>query len=76
MPRPRPARRTVYARVPGHELQHDGAPHDDDGRVIPPGTRTSGDGRARCSCGTSSQVMVSGTRRRQWHREHKAQVIA
>jgi hypothetical protein len=76
MPTRRRTRTFVYTRVPGHELRHDGAPHDDDGHVIPPGTRTGGLGRARCTCGALSQVTVSATRRRQWHREHKAQVIA
>lgn len=74
MTRPRRRPTAVYARLAGHELRHDGAPHDAEGRVIPPGTITGGDGRALCSCGASSQVMVSGTRRRQWHREHKATV--
>jgi len=33
-------------------------------------------GQGVCSCGAASQVLRSTGRRKQWHREHKAEVLA
>lgn len=63
------------ARVPGHTLWYEGAPHDDNGRRR--GWQgTHGQGRGVCSCGERSDVLTSGYQRKQWHREHKAAVLA
>ena len=66
-------------RVKGHWLMNEGAPHDDDGvrmKATLGRWSTSGEGRAKCSCGELSEVLPSGSRRQQWHREHKAEVVA
>lgn len=66
-------------RVPGHTLRYEGAPFGDDGLVITHGRAVlgiGGTGRAKCSCGEFSEVLLSSTRRRKWHREHKAAVLA
>jgi hypothetical protein len=72
-------------RVPGHELQAEGAPFRSDpkGANITEGRRrwrlvTTSDpkGVGVCSCGAFSPTGLSGRGRKQWHREHKATVIA
>ena len=59
-------------RVPGHTLAFEGAPHDAAGVRV--AILTGGAGRAKCSCGQLSRDLVSSTARKQWHREHKADV--
>lgn len=68
------------ALVPGHTLVAEGRGHEQvrvhiDTLVWRPMyfTRT---GRGMCSCGATSQVLRSTGRRKQWHREHKAEVLA
>lgn len=51
----------------------EGAPHDADGNFIYR-WGTGGVGRAMCACGALSPEMNSATKRKQWHREHKADV--
>jgi len=59
--------------IVGHGLQHEGAPHDTAGRSM---ARYQGrKGRAKCRCGTLSDVLSSNGARKRWHREHKAAVI-
>lgn len=61
--------------VPGHTLVGEGAPHDNRGyRIGHWSLGVSGCGRGRCSCGALSPVMQSANQRKQWHREHKAEV--
>jgi hypothetical protein len=64
--------------VEGHTLIAEGAPHDDDGEYIRGYgmIRTSGPGRAKCSCGELSDVLPSVGPRRKWHVEHKEAVAA
>lgn len=63
------------ARVSGHALWYEGAPHDDNGRRI--GWQgTHGEGRGVCTCGARSEVLPSGYQRKRWHREHKAAVLS
>lgn len=64
-------------RTVTHELISNGAPHDDDGRLIADrcvggSVSTGGPGRARCACGTLSPQFPSGPHRRAWHVEHLA----
>lgn len=64
--------------VTGHGLLNEGAPHDENGnRIWSHGFigGTSGQGRAKCSCGEMSDVLPSGQKRKAWHREHKASII-
>jgi hypothetical protein len=63
-------------RIAGHALRHEGAPFDRDGHLIYSGgfISSSGVGRARCECGTMSEVLQSANQRKAWHRQHKAEV--
>lgn len=59
--------------VPGHTLRHEGAPFlmDKDGKTV----RNSGThGRALCSCGWLSDLLLSTSARQRAHREHKVWV--
>lgn len=58
-------------RVSGHTLRYEGAPIEKGGAWT-----TGGSGRAGCSCGAKSPVLDSGGKRKRWHREHKAEVLA
>lgn len=64
------------ARLTGHGLISEGAPHDDAGVYSGGGgiIRTSGPGRAKCECGALSEYLPSANARKQWHRDHKAQI--
>lgn len=64
--------------VPGHTLMWEGAAHDDNGIVMSTiyGVSRGGSGRAKCSCGELSEPFRSSTQRRQWHRDHKNQILA
>lgn len=53
--------------VKGHTLLFEGQPM---------GYRRTGIGHAKCSCGDCSPELDSNSKRKQWHREHKAQVAA
>ena len=65
------------ARVPGHELRAEGAAHVDRcGRPYRESMRLGGTGFAVCSCGARSETLDSNPKRKQWHREHKAAVLA
>ena len=65
------------SRVSGHALLNEGAAFDDDGKRKEfgrfYGLNTSGEGRAKCSCGELSEVLPSATKRRAWHRQHKSE---
>lgn len=66
-------------RVPGHTLRAEGAPHvvDETGevvRVYRAWGSVGGFGRGLCSCGELSPLLDSAHKRKQWHREHKAEV--
>lgn len=70
--RPPSGRPGVTSRVSGHELQREGQPIE-----APLYTRgTGGKGRAKCSCGAKSPVLPSANKRKEWHRQHKADVLA
>lgn len=63
--------------VPGHTLAYEGAAHDEKGQVE---SRRGyvfrgGPGRAKCSCGELSEVLTSCAKRRQWHRDHKNDIL-
>lgn len=60
-------------RVKGHSLIGEGKAHNDKGGVEYSASvmGTSGIGRAKCSCGALSGVLVSANLRKQWHRDHK-----
>jgi hypothetical protein len=67
----------MSTRLAGHELLYEGAAHDSLGnrtRLLYGGT--SGEGRAKCSCGVLSKPLTSGRARKAWHRDHKADVLA
>jgi hypothetical protein len=62
--------------VPGHGLVSEGLPHDDEGYpLIRNGFSHGGTGRAKCSCGTLSEILDSANKRKQWHRDHKNQIL-
>jgi len=67
-------------RLAGHELLYEGAPHEFRGaprRLLRIGSfygGTGGTGRGKCSCGAYSDALTSGTKRKQWHREHKTAI--
>lgn len=65
-------------RLSGHTLRYEGAPFSADGTLIYDGMHvgTSGEGRAKCSCGALSPVLSSGAQRKAWHRQHKAAIAA
>lgn len=69
---PAPVKRQLL--VPGHTLAFEGAPHTDeghrDGRW-----GAAGSGRAKCSCGDLSDVLSTTRARKQWHRDHKTDVM-
>ncbi|MET4222810.1 hypothetical protein [Oerskovia enterophila] len=63
------------SRLAGHELWWEGAPHTAKGQLIYRGRiTTGGTGHGKCSCGALSPELPSGTQRRAWHREHKAEI--
>lgn len=65
----------MSARLSGHELVNEGAPHDSKGRRFGIyGYSTAGEGRGKCSCGKLSPVLNSGNQRKAWHREHKEEI--
>lgn len=68
------------ARVSGHTLRNEGAAF---ANGHPPNQRfpirivwssTSGIGYGLCSCGARSPIFASATKRKAWHRTHKAEV--
>ena len=59
--------------VKGHSLLFEGAAHDEHGARLY--HHTGNAGRGMCSCGELSQVLPSGTARKAWHRQHKAEVV-
>ena len=70
-------------RLTGHVLQAEGAPFQvvvrtETGKPIVERVgswiTTSGTGRGYCSCGATSDVVDTTTKRRQWHRDHKTQI--
>lgn len=63
------------SRLAGHEPWWEGAPHTAKGQLIHRGRiTTGGTGHGKCSCGAFSPELPSGTQRRAWHREHKAEI--
>jgi hypothetical protein len=65
-------KRDTGSRLSGHVLLSEGAAYSGKSRVRYHGT--GGIGKAMCSCGVSSPVLDSGSKRKQWHREHKEAV--
>jgi hypothetical protein len=64
-------------RLKGHNLIGEGAPFNEFGaRKGTSWVRTSGVGRAKCSCGALSDELDSANKRKQWHRDHKAEIRA
>ena len=62
----------------GHALAYEGAPHDEQGQRIHEGRfpyGVGGEGRAKCACGEMSDVLPSAYKRKQWYREHRAEVV-
>ena len=71
----------MSARVPGHTLVAEGAPHvvDETKRVVRAYNSwggIGGYGRGLCSCGAMSDLLDSAHQRKKWHRAHKAEVTA
>jgi hypothetical protein len=69
---------TRMQRVPGHALDPQALARDEDGNPIPmwkQPIRGRAAGRARCSCGEMSPVLDNGPARREWHQEHKLDVL-
>lgn len=67
------------SRVKGHTLQSEGAAyhrHPDGAWYRGNNWSTGNSGFGLCSCGASSPFLGSATKRKQWHREHKAAVSA
>lgn len=68
---------STSVRVPGHTLIAEGSAHDANSkRITGRWSTTDGPGRGLCSCGALSDEKPSRRWRRDWHREHKAQVLA
>lgn len=65
--------------LPGHALVGQGAPYglglNNTVQLIRSHT-TAGPGRGLCSCGDLSLELPTATRRKAWHRQHKADVAA
>ena len=69
----------MSTRLAGHELLNEGAPYTKHGRNSYPartGYGTGGKGHGKCSCGALSGWLESGSKRKQWHREHKDAIRA
>ena len=67
----------LSGHLSGHELYSEGAPFDALGRPVNVWQGgTGGIGRGKCSCGEMSDVLNSGNKRKQWHREHKDTIRA
>jgi hypothetical protein len=68
---------TRGGRVPGHSLvRRQGntpARFDEDGTPTPPGLRR---GRARCTCGATSEPRLTNHSIQQWMRDHRVEVRA
>lgn len=73
----------MTARVGGHGLRGEGAPFtrqgccSDEQQPMRTGRllmSTGGEGHGLCECGAQSEHLGSSTRRKAWHREHKAEV--
>jgi hypothetical protein len=67
------------SRLKGHTLQSEGAAYyrRDNGAWYRSNIWSTGyPGFGLCSCGASSPFLESATKRKQWHREHKAEVSA
>lgn len=67
---------TDKIRVHGHGLIGEGAPHDASGqRKMTYWLGTGGAGRGKCSCGALSDDLPSQPQRRQWHDQHKRDMV-
>lgn len=65
----------VSGHLSGHTLLGEGAAYNEHGSRI--GYQgTGGPGMAKCSCGALSPFVISGMKRKQWHRDHKAAIRA
>lgn len=67
--------------VRGHTLRSEGKPHKvlvttEGGTKVAQRIYDSKTGRGLCSCQALSVVLPSDGRRKQWHREHKEEVLA
>jgi len=58
-------------RLVGHELWSEGKAIESRDRYY-----DVREGRGKCSCGALSPVLPSKTKRKQWHRDHKADLRA
>jgi hypothetical protein len=58
-------------RLAGHELWSEGKPIEGRNRYASPR-----EGRGECSCGALSPTLPSNAKRKQWHRDHKADIRA
>lgn len=61
----------MSARVSGHALIAEGAPHGTVSGIRIGYNGTSGEGCAKCSCGAMSESLWSAAERKRWHRRHK-----
>lgn len=67
-------------RLSGHELESEGAPYRTIVGLKKPFkanvTGTGGMGFGLCSCGARSGDLMSGNKRKAWHRAHKEEIRA
>lgn len=63
----------MSARLHGHALWGEGAPHKDNGIRI---WHMPAKGRGKCECGDLSEVLETNADRKRWHRAHKDEVRA
>lgn len=67
-------------RIPGHGLRDEGAPFvvNQFQNIVPAwedNTGVAGYGRGVCQCGKYSPLLESAYQRKQWHREHKQEIL-
>ena len=63
--------------LPGHALASEGAAFTAEGEYIHPKhlwIGTAGQGHGKCECGAMSPEVGGRKYRREWHRQHKAEV--
>lgn len=65
------------APLTGHALVREGAAHTSEGDLIRPSDywlSTGGQGHGKCECGAISTKSGGRKYRREWHRQHKAEI--
>ena len=63
--------------IDGHALAYEGEAHTSEGAPIRPDPfwpSTGGQGYGKCECGAMSPEIGGRKYRREWHRQHKAEV--